>query len=179
VTYDRARLPYPPDSITWLVDNLRIKPGRQIVDLAAGTGKLTALLVEAGADVIAIEPIAAMRDRLRRQLPGTPVLAGTAEDLPLANRSVDAVLVAQAFHWFDVRRAMTEIARVVRPGGFLGLIWNPRDRGVEWADQLGPAPVDPNWSPWTEATFCHVHCDAPGEEAVPYRIDAMYTERLN
>jgi SAM-dependent methyltransferase len=251
--YERARPSYPPDAITWLTENLSLGSGRRIVDLAAGTGKLTRLLAEIGADLIAVEPVAAMRAKLREQLPDVPVLAGVAEALPLADQSIDAVVVAQAFHWFDGRRAMTEIARVVRPGGHLALIWNARDRSIEWVDQVwsvmdrverhapwrderdgtGPAddtlrrserylagPGDADWSPWTEGTFFHVqhstHDDvidrmrsvshiatlpAPSQRGVldeirtiltehpqtrqkatvgiPYRVDAMFTRRLD
>ena len=134
--YERARPSYPPDAITWLTENLALGPGSQIVDLAAGTGKLTRLLAGIGADLIAVEPVAGMRAKLHEQLPAVPVVAGVAEALPLADSSVDAVVVAQAFHWFDARRAMAEIARVVRPGGHLALIWNARDRSVEWVDQV-------------------------------------------
>src|ERR1700683_145010 len=248
--YDRARPSYPLDAIDWLVKGLGIGPGRQIVDLAAGTGKLTELLAGTGADLIAIEPVAAMRDRLHERLPGVPVLAGVAETLPLADQSVDAVIVAQAFHWFDAKRAMAERARVVRPGGHLGLLWNARDRSLEWVDQVwsvmdrverdapwrgkdsghaesphgrnagDPArPSDRNWSSWVEATFFHVHNSThdqvvdrmrsvshigalPSESqylvldevrmildghpatrqqptvCIPYRVDAMYAERI-
>ncbi len=134
--YDRARPSYPPEAIAWLTENLGIGPGRRVVDLAAGTGKLTALLAGSGADLVAIEPVAAMRDQLRRRLPDVQVLAGVAEALPLATSSVDAVLVAQAFHWFDARAALAELGRVVRPGGYLSLIWNARDLGVDWVDRI-------------------------------------------
>lgn len=134
--YERARPSYPPDVITWLTENLALGPGSQIVDLAAGTGKLTRLLAGIGADLIAVEPVGGMRAKLHEQLPAVPVVAGVAEALPLADSSIDAVVVAQAFHWFDARRAMAEIARVVRPGGHLALIWNARDRSIEWLDQV-------------------------------------------
>jgi SAM-dependent methyltransferase len=134
--YDRARPSYPPDAIAWLTDRLGIGPGRRVVDLAAGTGKLTSLMAGTGAELVAVEPVAAMRDRLRQRLPQVPAIAGVAEALPLTDQSVDALVVAQAFHWFDARRAMAEIARVVRPGGYLGLIWNARDRSLEWIDQV-------------------------------------------
>jgi SAM-dependent methyltransferase len=183
VAYDRAGPSYPTDAIDWLIEKLSIKPGRQIVDLAAGTGELTALLADVGSDIVAVEPVASMRDRLRARLPGIPILAGVAEELPFADKSVDAIVVARAFRWFDARRAMDEIARVVRQGGCLGLIWNARDRSPEWVDQVWSvmdrpespsARRDPgrNWSPWTEATFNHVH------DGLPVRVDAMYTERL-
>lgn len=181
--YDRAGPSYPIDAVAWLIEKLGIKPGRQIVDLAAGTGTLTAMLTGAGADIVVVEPVASMRDRLRARLPGIPVLAGAAEALPLGDKSVDAVVVARAFQWFDVRQAMDEIARVVRPGGCLGLIWNARDRSVEWVDQVwsvmdrAERPAlrrDPgrSWSPWYEATFSFVHDDLPA------RVDAVYAERL-
>ncbi len=178
---DRARPSYPQDAVAWLADKLGIKPGRQVVDLAAGTGKLTAQLADAGADLVAVEPIASMRDLLRVRLPAIPVLGGVAEAIPLADKSVDAVVVAQAFQWFDTRRALDEIARVVRPGGSLGLIWNAKDRSPEWVDQVWSVmdrvkpnvprlagPTDSNWSPWTEATFFHEH----------HRVDAVFADRL-
>ncbi len=134
--YDRARPSYPPDAVGWLIDNLGIGPGRRIVDLAAGTGKLTTLLAGAGARLVAVEPVAAMGERLRARLPGVPLLAGVAEALPFAARSLDAVVVAQAFHWFDAGRALAELARVIRSGGRLGVIRNMRDRGVGWVNEI-------------------------------------------
>lgn len=107
-------------------------PGRRVCDLAAGTGKLTRLLVAAGADVVAVEPVAGMRGELAAALPTVEVLDATAEDLPFGDRSVDLVTVAQAFHWFDVPAALAEIARVLRPDGGLALIWNVRDESVDW-----------------------------------------------
>lgn len=135
-TYDRARPSYPPAAIDWLIGALDIRPGRRVVDLAAGTGKLTALIAGAGAELVAVEPVPGMRALLRQRMPGVPVLAGVAESLPFATRSLDAVTVAQAFHWFDAGRAMAELSRVVRPGGHLSLIWNARDRSVDWVDQV-------------------------------------------
>jgi SAM-dependent methyltransferase len=134
--YDRARPSYPPDAVRWLIDNLGIAPGRRAVDLAAGTGKLTALLAAAGARLIAVEPVAAMGQRLRAKLPGVPLLAGVAEAMPFAGSSLDAVVVAQAFHWFDPDLALAELSRVIRVGRRLGLIWNIRDRSVGWVDEI-------------------------------------------
>ncbi len=134
--YDRARPSYPPDAVAWLTANLGIGPGRRVVDLAAGTGKLTALIAGTGSRLVAVEPVAAMRARLRDRLPDVPVVAGVAESLPLAPASVDAVLVAQAFHWFNANLAMAELGRVLKVGGRLALIWNARERGVGWIDQV-------------------------------------------
>ena len=107
-----------------------------MLDLAAGTGKLTAHLVETGAEVVAIEPVDEMRAVLERELPSVRALAGTAEAIPLDAASVDAVTVGQAFHWFRGDEALAEIHRVLRPGGGLGLVWNVRDTSVPWVARL-------------------------------------------
>jgi SAM-dependent methyltransferase len=131
--YERGRPSYPPDAIDWL-----LPPGAQtVLDLGAGTGKLTARLVERGLDVVAVDPIAEMLELLSDSLPNTPALLGTAEGIPLADNSVDAVLVAQAWHWVDPERAVPEAARVLRPGGRLGLVWNTRDERLGWVKDLG------------------------------------------
>jgi SAM-dependent methyltransferase len=121
--YERGRPDYPAAAIDWLVERLDLRPGRTVLDLAAGTGKLTRLLVSTGAEVIAVEPI----EEMRAKIEGARVLAGTAEAIPLEDASVDAVTVAQAFHWFNADEALAEIHRVLRPGGGLALVWNVRD----------------------------------------------------
>jgi SAM-dependent methyltransferase len=121
--YERGRPDYPAPAIEMLVARLGLRPGRTVLDLAAGTGKLTRLLVPSGADVIAVEPIAQMRALIE----GVHAIEGTAERIPLADDAADAVTVAQAFHWFRARDALVEIRRVLRPGGGLALIWNTRD----------------------------------------------------
>jgi SAM-dependent methyltransferase len=125
--YERGRPGYPDAAVAWLTEGLGLRPGRTVLDLAAGTGKLTRQLVPIGARVIAVEPIEGMRQQLERVLPGIEALPGTAEHIPLADGSVDAVTVAQAFHWFRPEEAAAEIHRVLRPGGGLALIWNSRD----------------------------------------------------
>jgi ubiquinone/menaquinone biosynthesis C-methylase UbiE len=110
-----------------LVERLDLRPGRTVLDLAAGTGKLTRLLVPSGANLIAVEPLREMREELERHVPGVLALAGTAERIPLTDGFVDAVTVASAFHWFDADAALREIRRVLVPGGGLALIWNARD----------------------------------------------------
>lgn len=114
-------------------------PGRRVLDLAAGTGKLTRELAARGAEVIAVEPTEGMRAELAAGLPGIRVLGGTAEQIPLGDAAVDAVTVAQAFHWFDGPAAVREIHRVLVPGGALGLIWNVMDQTVPWLCDLQQA----------------------------------------
>jgi ubiquinone/menaquinone biosynthesis C-methylase UbiE len=126
--YERGRPTYPRDAVEWLAERLGISAGRRVLDLAAGTGKLTRALLETGAEVVAVEPIAGMRERLPREVEAHD---GTAEAIPLAAASVDAVTVAQAFHWFREDEALAEIHRVLRPGAGLGLIWNTRDESDE------------------------------------------------
>ena len=107
-----------------------------MLDLGAGTGKLTRALGPIGCALIAVEPVAAMRQTLTRLTPGVEVLDGRAEDIPLDSEPIDAVICAQAFHWFNGTRAACEIHRVLKPGGKLGLIWNVRDESVEWVAAL-------------------------------------------
>ena len=125
--YERGRPSYPPEAVSWLAEQLGMMPGARVLDLAAGTGKLTRLLIATGASLIAVEPVAEMRSALAEMAPGVDVKAGTAEAIPLPDASVNAVAIAQAFHWFATERALAEIARVLTPTGRLGLIWNRRD----------------------------------------------------
>ncbi len=125
--YERGRPDYPAAAVRRLVERLGLGPGRTVLDLAAGTGKLTRLLVPSGARVIAVEPVPEMRAELERRVPGAAAMEGTAEQIPLADGSVHAVTVGQAFHWFDADAALQELHRVLRPGGGLALIWNARD----------------------------------------------------
>jgi SAM-dependent methyltransferase len=142
VAYERARPSYPAEAVAHVVGHGAIGPGRRVLDLAAGTGKLTRLLVPTGADLVAVEPVAGMRDQLATALSGIEVLDGTAEDLPLPDSSIDAVTVAQAFHWFDAPVALAEVRRVLRPSGHLFLIWNARDRRHDWVRVFGDLLVD-------------------------------------
>jgi ubiquinone/menaquinone biosynthesis C-methylase UbiE len=125
--YERGRPGYPRQAVESLTQALDLDPASVVVDLAAGTGKLTRELLHTGARVIAVEPVAGMRAVLSRSCPQAEVVDGIAEELPLPDASADAVTVAQAFHWFDGERALAEIDRVLRPAGRLALIWNERD----------------------------------------------------
>jgi SAM-dependent methyltransferase len=176
--YERARPSYPPDAVAWVVEALAVAGGRDVADVAAGTGKFTRLLAPTGAWIVAVEPVAGMRSRL----PSMPVAAASAERLPLRGESLDAITVAQAFHWFDARAALAEFHRVLRPGGRLALVWNARDRSVPWVDEVwsimdrvekrapwrahdewrDSAFVDTPWfGPLHEATFHHEQMLSP------------------
>jgi len=134
--YEKGRPSYAGDVVAWLVERLDIDRGRVVVYLAAGTGKLTRLLAPTGAELIAIEPVDAMRDQLVQACPNVDALSGTAESIPLPDSSVDALAVAQAFHWFDPAVALAEIARVLRPDGTLGIVFNERDTREPWVAEL-------------------------------------------
>jgi SAM-dependent methyltransferase len=131
--YERGRPPYPEEALDWL-----LPPGApRVLDLGAGTGKLTRQIAARGLEVIAVDPSEGMLAELRRVLPAVPAHLGTAEAIPLPDGSVDAVLMAQAWHWVDPGRAAPEIARVLSPAGRLGLLWNIRDEGEDWVRRLG------------------------------------------
>ena len=123
-TYERARPLYADDAVAWIAQRL---PFEQVLDLGAGTGKLTRQLVAAGAKVVAVEPGDEMRAVLERVVPGVRVLAGSAEAIPLSDGSFDTVTVGQAFHWFRTSEALAEMHRVLRPGGGFALLWNVWD----------------------------------------------------
>ncbi|MGP0015018.1 MULTISPECIES: class I SAM-dependent methyltransferase [Pseudomonas] len=131
-TYAHGRPDYPAELLSWLRDSLGIVPGAQVIDLGAGTGKFTRLLATTGATVTAVEPVEAMRAELVARLPAVRALSGTAEAIPLESELGDALLCAQAFHWFAHEAALAEIHRVLKPGGRLGLVWNVRDESVDW-----------------------------------------------
>ncbi|GAA2701227.1 class I SAM-dependent methyltransferase [Actinoplanes palleronii] len=130
--YRRGRPPYPRAAVEWLVP----ETARDVVDLGAGTGKFTEQLVAAGFEVVAVEPSAGMREQLAAAVPGVAVHGGTAEHIPLPDASADAAVMAQAWHWVKPETAIPEIARVLRPGGTLGLVWNIRDLTEPWVAEL-------------------------------------------
>ncbi len=137
--YERGRPGYPQEALDWLLP----PTARRVLDLGAGTGKLTRSLVERGLDVVAVEPLEGMRREFARALPGVPVLAGAAEAIPLDAGSVDAVVVGQAWHWVDVPRASAEAARVLTDGGRLGLVWNHREASRPWVAELERLIAEP------------------------------------
>jgi SAM-dependent methyltransferase len=131
--YDRGRPSFPTEAVRWLVG----PDPTTVLELGAGTGKLTSVLVELGHDVHATEPDPGMLKVLRRHLPDVPTSESGAEEIPLPDRSVDVVVAAQAFHWFDHEQALPEMARVLRPGGHVALAWNTRDERIPWVRRLG------------------------------------------
>ncbi|MEO7224079.1 MAG: class I SAM-dependent methyltransferase [Devosia sp.] len=135
--YARGRPDYPAEVDGWLRDTLDLEPGKTVVDLGAGTGKFTRRPIATGAAVIAVEPVAAMRQKFSKDLPDVPVLDGSATAIPLPDASVDAIVCAQAFHWFATAEALAEMRRVLKPGGSLGLIWNTKDDSVPWVKAVG------------------------------------------
>jgi len=139
--YERGRPGYPPEAIAWTLGDGPI----DVLDLGAGTGKLTAAVAAAGHRVIAVEPLAEMRERLSASVAGARVLDGSAEAIPLAPESVDAVVVGAAFHWFDQERALTEIVRVLRGARVLAMLGNSLDSTLAWQRELrgllGPATL--------------------------------------
>ena len=139
--YERGRPGYPPEAITWILGADAVA----VLDVGAGTGKLTAAVLALGHPVIAVEPLAEMRTVLESRLANARVLQGSAEELPLGSESVDAVVVGAAFHWFEQEQALLEIARVLRAPGVLGLLGNSFDMSVPWQAELrqilGPATL--------------------------------------
>ena len=130
--YERGRPGYPMEAVRWMVGDRPLA----VVDLGAGTGKLTRVLVALGNRVVAVEPLEEMRAELAAALPAVHAIQGTAEEIPLFTGAADVVTSAQAFHWFDHDNALPEIARVLRPGGRLALVWNSRDDRDPWMAQL-------------------------------------------
>jgi len=130
--YERGRPSYPPEAVAWLVPD----EARSVVDIGAGTGKMTRALLSPEREVVAVEPSAGMREQFARVLPHVRVLVGTAESIPLPDSTADTVVCAQAWHWVTPELALPELARVLRPGGRLSLVWNTRDVSEPWVAEL-------------------------------------------
>jgi SAM-dependent methyltransferase len=133
--YGRGRPDYPAGIVDWLRGSLDLGPGKRVADVGAGTGKFTKLLAQTGAEVLAVEPVEPMRAAMA-DMAGVRAVAGTAQAIPAGDQSLDAVVCAQAFHWFAGSDVLDEFARVLRPGGHLGLVWNVRDDSVDWVHRI-------------------------------------------
>lgn len=178
--YTRGRPDYPAEVVGWLRDRLKLGPGATVVELGAGTGKFTPRLLETGAKVVAVEPVAPMLAKLTAAWPQVEARSGSATSIPLADGSADAVVCAQSFHWFATPEALAEIRRVLKPKGRLGLVWNVKDESVDWVARLewivirheGGAPQyrtgawrrafpAPGFGPLHEDRFPHAHTGPP------------------
>jgi ubiquinone/menaquinone biosynthesis C-methylase UbiE len=156
--YERRRPEYPSAAVAWLVEKLAVDTASTVLDLGAGTGKLTRALVGRAARVIAVEPGPEMLDQLRRAVPGAEAILGAAEAIPLPADSVDAVLCGQSFHWFRLEEALPEIRRVLREGCGLGLVWNHRDPDDELQQEITALlePLVPRGRPTEEGVRAFV-----------------------
>lgn len=134
--YERGRPGYPPDALRFVLDNIPHGPDDLVLDVGAGTGKLTRALASTPATLVAIDPVSEMLRLVPGFAPDAHIVLGVAEHLPVASGSVSAITVGQAFHWFHAERAWAEFARALRPGGAVALMWNARLREVEWVDRI-------------------------------------------
>ncbi|GAB3609900.1 class I SAM-dependent methyltransferase [Humibacter ginsengiterrae] len=154
--YEASRPGYPPEAVTWLVQPEQ----SHVVDVGAGTGKLTRALAAGDREVVAVDPSTQMLEVLRSTVPGVQTLVGSGERMPLPDESVDAVTYAQAWHWVDAQAASAEAGRVLKPGGTLGLIWNFRDERIDWVRQLGIA-MHADGDQYTTGMDADPHVHAP------------------
>lgn len=135
--YESGRPEYPAEAVEWMLEPVASHERRlRVADVGAGTGKLTRAVAATGAEVVAIDPDAAMLATLRDAVPGVPTFLGTAEALPLPDAGLDAIVLGQAWHWVEPVAGSREVGRALRSGGVLGLIWNVRDEGEEWVRRL-------------------------------------------
>lgn len=165
--YAEHRPDYAVAAVRWALQPVADRDPPRVLDLGAGTGKLTAALVRLGADVTAVEPDPAMLAHLRRGLPGVRALSGSAEDIPVPDGAADAVVAGQAAHWFDMSRALPEIVRVLSPGGIVAGLWNVDDDRVDWVARLHQVSEDQASAPlsrWRERADAYLGgLDATGD----------------
>ncbi|ENW83528.1 hypothetical protein F909_00539 [Acinetobacter sp. ANC 3929] len=144
--YQQVRPSYPQEIAVWLQDRLQIGESSTVIDLGAGTGKFLPYLIQTQAKVIAVEPVTEMLQQLQQTYPSVECLQASSTQLPLKDASIDAILCAQSFHWFSNIETLSEMHRVLKPSGHLGLIWNQRDTNIDWvkalADEIAPLEGD-------------------------------------
>lgn len=195
--YTKGRPDYPPEIQTWLTETVGLGPGVRVVDLGAGTGKFTKWLLDTGATTLAIEPVRPMLAELALALPQAFPIDGSATAIPLADASVDAVVCAQAFHWFASTAALDQIHRVLRPDGHLALVWNLRDLSVPWSARIndlvnrfeGDAPrfhkgdwrqpfPHPGFDALDERQFTNTHVGSPEDVIIQRALSTSFISRL-
>lgn len=196
--YVNGRPDYPSELLVWLRDEMGLAAGQVVLDLGAGTGKFSQLLLQTGAEVWALEPVEAMRAQLQARLPEVRALAGTAAAIPLPDGSVDVLICAQSFHWFATEEALAEMHRVLKPGGRLGLVWNVRNEALDWVRSItaiitpfeGDAPrfYKGDWrhvlqsSPWfgapTRTDFDYLHIGSPQDVIVQRILSVSFIAAL-
>lgn len=171
--YERHRPEYPPAALAWVAERLELGPGKRVVDVGAGTGKLTRGLLAIGVEVVAVEPGPSMLAELRAAVPEAEAVEGSAESIPLPDASVDAAAAGQAYHWFDPERAIPELHRVIRPGGGIALLWNWWDvrdplqqrlgelLGFDRGEDFGGLPGEPHFAELDRATIESVRETTP------------------
>jgi len=196
-TYVKGRPDYPSEVDEWLRSDLGLGEGKTVLDLGAGTGKFSKMLLTTGATVFALDAVPAMLEQLRRQYPGVQAKLGSAESIPFADASFDAVVCAQSFHWFATPETVAEVRRVLKPGGAWGLIWNVRNENVEWVAALTKiiAPFEGDtpryrtqkwrslfpaagFSPLREQRFPHGHTGAPEQVIVDRTLSTSFIAAL-
>lgn len=195
--YSASRPGYPPAAMDWLRDRLDIGVGSNVIEVGSGPGKFTRLLLDTGADVLATDPVPGMLEALSSELPGTRTAVASAQALPVADASMDAVVCATAFHWFATAQVVAEFRRVLRPGGALGLIWNVRDESVPWVARLSditnryedheprqrtgdwrrPFPA-PGFSELHETTMAYEHRGTPEDVIVGRTLSTSFIAAL-
>ncbi len=195
--YAASRPGYPPAAAEWLHDRLGIRPGSAVIEVGAGPGKFTRLLLDTDADVLATDPVPGMLAELEAALPGTRTAVASADALPVPDASMDAIVCATAFHWFATPQVVAEFHRVLRPGGMLGLIWNVRDISVPWVAALSaitdryedaeprqrtgewrhPFPA-PGFSPLHETRISYEHHGTPEDVIVGRTLSTSFIAAL-
>ncbi|MEM9994670.1 MAG: class I SAM-dependent methyltransferase, partial [Acinetobacter pittii] len=134
--YQQVRPNYPAEIVSWLQNCLQIQEKSTVIDLGSGTGKFLPYLKQTHADVIAVEPIGEMLQQLQQVYPDIKTLQAFSHSIPVADHKIDAIICAQSFHWFDNLDTLTEMHRVLKPKGHLGLVWNQRDERTDWVKAL-------------------------------------------
>jgi SAM-dependent methyltransferase len=179
--YDKGRPDYPPEAISFFINALELHPRQKVLDLASGTGKLTKALIGFDLCLCAVEPVEEMRSFFSERFPAVPMFEGKAESIPLPDGSMDAVLVGTAFHWFDGEKALSEIGRVLKKGGKLGLIWNIFDGKQPWVGkirQLIEPGIDLKMC-WQESFLHHPGFQVMGHHEMEYFISGKVSDVLN